>query len=122
MPPTIIHDVSTNVLSRQAVVPAVFSATATSSALDMLTGDGRCWAEVQVGAFTATSITLQVSECDTSGGTYTDITGASIVTTAANNIARITFDRSKRYLKVTNTLVGTSAGYAVTVNEAYKTF
>ena len=120
MPPAYIHDVSTNVLRKQAVNPSLLTATVTMTSLDMLQGDGRCWAEVQIGTFNGTSATLQVSECATTNGTYTDITSASIAATTGTTIAVVTFDRSLRYLKTVVTVSGTTIGYACTVNEAYK--
>jgi hypothetical protein len=66
--------------------------------------DGRMALIGQVGATTGT-VVFQVSESDTSGGSYTDITAGILSFTATDDdtVQKVSFTRTKRWLKVTQT-------------------
>lgn len=92
------------------VAKAAGSETLTGAAIDRL-GFNSCKLVATVGAATGspTSFTLdsKLTECDTSGGVYTDVTGAAItqVTAATAGAAEapyvdVDLSGCKRYLKV----------------------
>ena len=123
MPGAIFHDPANSVLYVSAIAPQLLAATNTNTSLDMSTGDGRCFAQLHLGTFNATSIAVQVSECATTNGTYTNITGASV--TALTNTTAIlgfTFDRNLRYLKTVATFSGTTIGASLVIGESLKYF
>lgn len=94
----------------QAVPPAVINATGTGGAVD-LDGTLACAAVAITGAISGTpSFAVTLTECDTSGGSYTAIpTQISMTLAAANDCQIVNFKRSKRYVKATYTLTGTSS-------------
>ncbi|MGH9753441.1 MAG: hypothetical protein ACREA2_11715 [Blastocatellia bacterium] len=56
---------------------------------------------------------VKVQEADTSGGAYTDITGATFAqVTASNKTQLINFKRSKRFCRLVITIAGTTPSYA----------
>jgi hypothetical protein len=119
--PGIIHDLG-QVLRVQTTVPTLLTATSTATSKDMLLGEGRCTLLVDVGTYNATSCTVQVTECATTNGTYTNITGASISITTQSVPLSVTFDRTLRYLGTVVTVSGTTIGYSASVVQAYKKF
>ena len=84
--------------------------TATAVAVDCI-GASDVAILVQIGNIAANMTALKVTECDTSGGSYTDITGAAFTNPTAagsdNTLAVCYINRRngarKRYLKVTAT-------------------
>lgn len=107
----------------EALANAVRTSTVTGSAVDVRKFEGVGQLLLQSSAATAgTSPTLNVkiTESATSGGTYTDVTGATFnqVTDAADLTQMIPFDFSacKGFIKVVGTIGGTSTptfGFAV---------
>jgi hypothetical protein len=66
-----------------------------------------------------TSLDVKVTECETSGGSYTDVSGAAVtqILAAADNVVavgRINLTGTERYLKISATNVG-GADYGVAV-------
>lgn len=121
MPTAVIHDLG-NVVRKQVFAPQLLTATATKTSVDMISGDGRCTLLVDVGTWNATSATIQVNQCATTNGTYTDISGASISVTTGTTLGVVTFDRDYQYLGAVVTVSGTTIGYSASFVEAYKTF
>ena len=121
MPTSVIHDLG-NVLRVQMAAPALITATATVTNKDFAQGDGRCTLLVDVGTWSATSLSVQVTESATTNGTYTSISGASVSITTGTTLASVTFDRAQRYLGTVVTVSGTTIGYASSIVEAYKKF
>ncbi len=86
------------------------NAEALSGAIDTL-GYNSALVEVQTGAATGTpdsySVACKVTECDTSGGTYSDISGATATLDANGKHAQIRIEGlgtgRKRYLKISMT-------------------
>ena len=62
---------------------------------------------------------VKITECDTSGGTYTDVTGGAFTTTSANTalVEKIYLNVSelKQYLKISSTVAGGTGAGAVAV-------
>jgi hypothetical protein len=122
MPSAVIHDLG-QVLRKQIVAPSLITTTSTVTNIDMVTGDGRCTLFVDVGVFTGTSVSIQVQECDTTNGTYANITGAATVSvTTGTQVLSTTFDRNLRSVGAVVTVSGTTIGYSASVVEALKTF
>ena len=103
-----MRSVYDGVLAKQAVRPVAASAAATAIAIDTL-GYNSAMFVVENGAATGTptsyTVDAKVQECDTSGGTYADVTGATITQiTADNKTASIRVEglgtSRKRYLKL----------------------
>lgn len=99
--------------------PVTATATATGAAVDTL-GYNSAAITLEVGAVSGTTPTLdvKVQECDTSGGTYTDITGAAFTqVTASNNSQILRVDglgvgSRKRYIRALGTIAGTTPSFA----------
>lgn len=95
--------------------------TATAIAVDTI-GASEVAILVPIGNIAANMTALKVTECDTSGGSYTDITGAAFTNPTAagsDNTISVCYlnyrnGSRKRYLKVTAT-----AGAAATLIGAY---
>jgi hypothetical protein len=121
MPTAVIHDLG-NVLRTQFLAPALITATSTVTNKDFANGDGRCTLLVDVGTWSGTSLSVQVTQSATTNGTYTNITGASVSVTTGTTLASVTFDRDNRYLGLVATFSGTTAGLSASVVEAYKKF
>ena len=72
------------------------------------------------------TVDVKVQECDTSGGSYTDVSGAAFTQVTASNddatyVGRVNLNGTKRFLKVVLT-VGTAAcdaGTSVIMSPAY---
>src|SRR5262245_33404282 len=93
------------------------SGTTNGGAVDLLNGDGRCFAVQITGAVAGTSPTLdgKIQESDTSGSGYTDISGATFTqVTVANTVQVISFDRTKRYVRYVGTIGGSSTPTVLT--------
>jgi hypothetical protein len=90
------------------VAAGVDGSAVLSSAIDCQSFD-RVYLEVSLGAVVNAAVfTIKITECDTSGGSYTDISGATITQTvggaggaaASDKIWQIDAKLSKRYVKV----------------------
>lgn len=89
------------------------STTTGATAVDCLLAEGPIHAVIANGATDFASLdetyTFSLYESDTSGGTYTAISGATTTVTAANQLKFIsTGQRTKRYVKIYVTLAGTT--------------
>lgn len=108
----------------QAVVPQVLTATNTSAAID-ITGFGSAVVHISTGAIvTAGNFTPKLTECATSGGTYTDVAAVDLIGSfpsalAASTSYKVGYIGNKMFLKTVLTLnSGTSIAAAVTIVEA----
>lgn len=124
----LLNDLASQCQVKEGNAAASYSSGANvGSAIDMTGGtqptDGRCALLGQVGATTGT-VVFQVSESATSGGSYTDISGATLSFTATddNTAQVISFSRSLRYLKVTATCGANTTLLSSTVLGQYKQF
>jgi hypothetical protein len=100
---------------------AARSATGVGSAVDVLDYDGDLLFVLDSAAGTGTTPTLDVTitASDTSGGTYTAISGAAftqVTGTASQQKLAISKDDVKRYLKVAYTISGTTPSFTFSVN------
>jgi len=99
-----MRDLAHNIAAIQAVAPAVLSATNTSAAMDLL-GFESAALVINTGAIvSAGDFTPKLTECDTSGGTYTDVAAADLIGTfpvilVATSVVKVGYVGSKRFLK-----------------------
>jgi hypothetical protein len=104
-----MKDLYSNVGIDAAVVPATLTATNTSAAID-LQGFESAMVIIQTGAIGgAGNFTPKLTECATSGGTYTDVADADLngifpAVLAASSIYRVGYRGSKRFIKTVLTL------------------
>ena len=106
----------------------VVASTAVGSAVNIQTYEGSA-AFVLTAEAGGSGITyaVKITECDTSGGTYTDVTDGAFTTTSANTalVEKIYLNISelKQYLKVSTTVAGgTGAGALAVVALASKKY
>ena len=97
------------------------TSTATSSAIDLLEYDGDVLLVLDCAAGTGTSPTLDIklTECATTGGTYTDLSGATftqVTDSASMQTLVINKDSAERYIKIVQTITGSSPSFTFSVN------
>jgi|SRR5262245_22636127 len=119
---THINDFKNNVVApngTNTIEPKALTTTTNGAAVDLVDGGpSPCFATLHVGAVTGTTPTLDVKiqESDTSGGTYTDITGATFAQqTASNKWLAINFNRTKRFCRAVATIAGTTPSFTLAV-------
>jgi hypothetical protein len=114
---TKLHDVADQAILGQGLVPQTATTTATGTGVDLLSGDGSCFALQLVGAVSGTSPTLagKIQE-SADNSTWADVSGATFTTvSAANNYQAISFERTQRYLRYVGTVGGSSPSFALGV-------
>jgi hypothetical protein len=116
---TKLHDFANQSVLGAGLAPqSLGSGATTGSVIDLISGDGRCFAIQMAGAVGGTSPTLdgKIQEGTKSDGSdMADVTGATFTqVTAANNTQAITFDRTKRYVRYVGTIGGTSTPTVLT--------
>jgi len=98
----------------------VVTATGTGSAVDLLDyeGDIAVILDAEAGGAGIT-YAVKLTESDTSGGTYTDVTGGAFTTTTANTALvekiSVNTDGMKRFVKASVTVAGGTGAGAVSV-------
>jgi hypothetical protein len=98
----------------------VVTATGTGSAVDLVDyeGDIAVVLDAEAGGASIT-YAVKLTESDTSGGSYSDVTGGAFTTTSANTalVEKISVDTDgmKRYVKVSVTVAGGTGAGAVSV-------
>jgi hypothetical protein len=115
---TKLHDFAHQAILGGGLTPRTSTSTVTGSAVDLITGDGRCFAVQQVGAVSGTTPTLagKIQESADGSTGWADISGATFTTvTATDNVQAITFDRTQRYVRYIGTIAGTTPSFAVAV-------
>lgn len=86
--------------------PLSVTASFNGTGVDLLQGDGRCFAIQHIGVMGATSWAGTIEE-SADNVTFTAITGAAFtLVTAASSLQIITFDRTKRYVRYVGTIGG----------------
>lgn len=117
---TYINDLKNSVVGGLSLAPAVRTADGTGSVVDLITGDGGCFAVVQTGAITDGSHDVKIQETNDSGGaSLTDITGATQAIAATDDNTGFIigpFTRTKRYLVAFSDVVGATTGGIVGVS------
>tara|TARA_R110000868_G_scaffold161950_1_gene392877 strand:+ start:571 stop:951 length:381 start_codon:yes stop_codon:yes gene_type:complete len=115
-----IHNLGTKTTILGLLRNDVVAATATGSAIDLLgyEGDMAVLLDAEAGGPSIT-YAVKLTESDTSGGTYTDVTGGAFTTTTANtaSLQKITVNVTslKRFVKATATVAGGTGAGAVAV-------
>jgi hypothetical protein len=98
----------------------VVTATGTGSAVDLqlYEGDIAVILDAEAGGAGIT-YAVKLTESDTSGGTYTDVTGGAFTTTTANTALvekiSVNTDGMKRFVKASVTVAGGTGAGAVSV-------
>jgi hypothetical protein len=98
----------------------VVTTTGTGSAVDLLgyEGDMAVLLDAEAGSAGVT-YSVKLTESDTSGGSYTDVTGGAFTTTTANTASLqkiyVNVTNLKRYVKVSITVAGGTGAGAVAV-------
>jgi hypothetical protein len=107
---TLLGDIRNQVLTAASLFPANINDNANGSGIDMIDADDRCFAIQIVGAAGGTSPTLAGRIQESADNTnWSDVPNATFATvTASNNVQVIVFDRTRRYLRYSRTLGGTS--------------
>lgn len=94
---------------------AARTATALGSAIDMLGYEGNAvfvLDSAEATAGTNPTLDVKLQHCDTSGGSYTDITGAvftQVTATASRQKLVVDLGKVKRYVKESHTIGGTNS-------------
>jgi hypothetical protein len=97
----------------EVLAPVRRAATATGSAIDLrdYVGDVKFVLSTSAGGGADHTLDVKLTECATSGGNYTDISGAEFaqVTNAADSTEAISIsaDSTARYVKAVATIAGT---------------
>lgn len=114
---TALNDVKNLALLGAGVYPVVVSDTNTGVSIDLLEADGRCFAVQAVGVVTGTTPSLAGKLQESAdNAAWTDVANAAFTpVTAGSNLQTIVFDRTKRYLRHSRTLAGTSPSFALAV-------
>ena len=103
------------------VATAAKTSTATSSAIDLLEYDGDILLILDCAAGTGSSPTLDIklTECDTTGGTYTDLSGATftqVTGSASLQTLVINKDSAERFVKIVSTIGGSTPSFTFSLN------
>jgi len=115
---TWINDLKNSVVGGLSLAPAVRTADGTGAVVDLLEGDGGCFAVIETGLITDGSHDVKIQETDDSGGgSLTDIVGATqaIAATDDNKSFIVNFKRSKRYVVAFSDVVSATTGGIVGV-------
>lgn len=96
---------------------ALVSATGVGSAIDLKEYEGEVVVALDVGAGTGDmTCAIKLTECATSGGSYTDVTSGgftTVTTTASAQKISLNADELKQFVKLSITLAGTSPEFLV---------
>lgn len=109
-----MHSLNENYKAVNLVSPQEIAASSNGSGVDTMGYGDDLVVILNTGAVSGTNPTLDVKlqECDTSGGTYTDISGATFGQVSAANklgVQRVNLTGTrKRYIRAAYTLGGTS--------------
>ena len=103
------------------VATAAVTSTATSSSIDLLEYDGDVMLILDSAAGGGSSPTLDIklTESDETGGTFTDLSGATftqVVDAASMQTLAINKDSSKRFIKIVQTIGGSSPTFTFSIN------
>ncbi len=105
-------DMKHKVVFAHSIKPAVIKSTATGDAVDCY-GYESVTVIVYSGTVTDGTHTWKLTECDTSGGSYTDVDAADLLGSFAvvdsshdETFTKVGYIGQKRYIKVVNTVTG----------------
>jgi hypothetical protein len=114
---TKLHDFPNNAVLSHGFSPRTLTASANGSTIDMIEGDGRCFAIQAIGTVGGTSPSLagKIQE-SANGSSWTDISGATFTAVSAtDNLQAISFDRTQRFVRYVATVGGTSPSFTIAV-------
>lgn len=115
-----IKNLGTKTTALSLLANDVVTATGTGSAVDLVDyeGDLAVVLDAEAGGASIT-YAVKLTESDTSGGSYSDVTGGAFTTTSANTALvekiSVNTDTMKRYVKVSVTVAGGTGAGAVSV-------
>jgi hypothetical protein len=98
----------------------VVTATGVGSAIDLLDyeGDIAVSLDAEAGG-SGITYAVKLTQCDTSGGSYTDVTGGAFTTTAANTAKTekisVNTNEIQRFIKASVTVAGGTGAGAISV-------
>ena len=122
---TAINDLASAAVVAAGLVPGAQTASVNGPAIDLISGDGSCFAVQQVGTVAdETTLDGHIEESATGTGSWSAITGATFTqVTGSNNLQVIQFTRTARYVRWVGTVAGgtPSAAVAVLIGEQKKT-
>tara|TARA_R100000329_G_scaffold136347_1_gene117028 strand:+ start:228 stop:611 length:384 start_codon:yes stop_codon:yes gene_type:complete len=103
------------------VATAAVTSTATSAAIDLKEYDGDVSLILTSAAGTGSSPTLdvKVQDSDASGGTYGDLSGAAftqVTDSASMQVITFSKDEAKRYIKIVQTVGGSTPSFTFSIN------
>ena len=110
-----IHNLGSKTTILGFIPNDVVTATKTGSAIDLTNyeGDMVVLLDAEAGG-SGVTYAVKLTASDTSGGTYTDVTGGAFTTTTANTLLLekifVNVTDIKRFVKVVVTVVGTGTG------------
>ena len=118
---SVIHQNLEKLTVVAGVATAAVTSTATSSAIDLLEYDGDVVLVLDSAAGGGSSPTLDIklTESDASGGTYTDLSVATftqVTGSASMQTLAINKDECKRYIKIVQTIGGSSPTFTFSIN------
>jgi len=103
-----------------ALIPAgTIDATTTGAAVDLQAYGGEAVVILSAAADGVGSCAVKLTHCETSGGTYTDISGATftaVTDAASHQKLSIDTDEIKRFVKAVATLTGEGAEQTISVS------
>ncbi len=122
---TKLTDVPTQATYGITLAPAVRTASANGTAVDLGDGDGPCFAILMTGTVAAgTTLAVALEESDDQSSWDPIADGEFPNVTSSNQKRAIPFHRSRRYVRAALTVSGSSpsAGTAALVGQQKKTF
>lgn len=114
---TEIGDFKNSVMTAVAIYPASIADTNISPVVDMIEGDDRCFAMQLVGSVSGVGASLAGKIQESADGlVWTDVPNAAFTAvTVASNSQALVFERSKRYLRHSRTVSGTTPAFQLCV-------
>jgi hypothetical protein len=112
-----IDDLGAAAVVAAGLAPGTQTAGVTGPAVDLISGDGSCFALQQVGTVAdETTLTGHIEESPTGTSSWTAITGATFAAvTGSNDVQAIRFTRTARYVRWVGTITGDTPSVSVAV-------
>jgi hypothetical protein len=114
---THIHDLATAAVVADGLAPSTRTANTNGPTVDLLAGDGSCFAVQQVGTVSGTSPSLAGRiEQSADGTSWSAISGATFAAvTESDDLQVIRFTRTARYVRWAADITGTSPSFTLGV-------
>lgn len=109
-----MHSLHNRISVSTSIAPLLRTTTVTGSAVDVNTNVGACAFAFVCGANTDGTFTPKLTECATSGGSYTDVAagdvaGTALVAMAANTVQTVSYMGKLQFVKPVITVTGAPA-------------